>query len=774
MSDKAYAKINLESQYNQLNIEAYQLMNQNDFASAKLIYKELIILAKIELKDDVLYLECMINFGITLFYCGKFMDSIDTFESAIRLINSLGNNTNTSTNTSSNTNTTNTLNYGFILNQGEILSVKAYANITLACLACGNIQEAQSYFSILLEMVENNSYNSSSNNNTNYSRKQIILSKIIYIFFRIDSLSEYHGRFVCPENFSEDLHIRTIEKVMYSLHNYLLRNELDTWIDTLKSEAEVFKSLKDFNGFIFSIFNMTVAGYIKQGQGQVQGISNTNNNNSQLNTNTNYTSNTNTNTNNTNTNTNNNNLALTKTLKNKIQALIKVMNESNPDNKINVDIDKLLNDMKNRFNAASEMYKKLYDLELKYSTFMDIKDIKDTSNSNSNNNADNGSNRLVNKLERSSIHSDMYNNNTNKNLNNLNNLNSNNNYCSKIVLIRLILKNTISNLKSVIENPTEESNKLHNIPQILKQTEFSLELLNNSNTSNNINSNTNNNTIDLSDIDLEQLDPTVFKSLKRLHTNLCLIKYRLTVLEYFKKFMYFTLGYSCRKALSEYKAKRTTKLYLKLFNLLREGSELIKFNFNSSGFKKHFYQLSLDDKCIKCYSKKGDSSISSRIRVNEILKFAYGVNTENLKKKSSNSSTFLIQYKANFLFSIKTISRTFDFYAEDEVQLNKWYYGMKYLFYETGNKNKISTTSTFVFSKLKMKLFNMMKEEFEKNISKNKSKNEDVEKDILINKIIKTINNQGINALSFIKIFLLFIKTNEINMHNSKNKNKKK
>lgn len=628
MSISETKRLNLEAEYNYKNMEAYNLINTNDFNSAKSIYKDLISIA-LELKNDYMHLDSIINFGITLFYCGKFLDAIDSFESALRISEKPRNDSTDEF-------------------QSCYLNVKILSNIVLACLACSQINDSRNYFKKLIATLEGTSPE---------KYRQRLIKQVLFIFFRVDSLSEYHNRFQNMDNFSDDLHQKTVERVMYALHVYLLKGDLEFWLDTLKKEADSFKQLKDFNGFVFSLFNQTVANYIKGASAQ--------------------------------------------SLKNKVNSLVNVMNK---EDKVAIESDpeKVLVDMKERFELSREIYNTLYDMELKHSSSINVygEDLNEKRN-------------------------------------------------SKAGLIKIFLKQAIRNLKEeqrkreiqLNDQDEGENREDYDVSKIIRNLEFSIELVENDE-------------VNLDEIDLEEIDPDIFKAFKDLYHNLSMIKYKVEIKSFFKRFMYQTLGYNDRKALMDYKSKKFKIFQIKRFNRIRDGEILRKINFSSSGHKDHFYQLSLEDSSIKIYDNQGSNKFNS-INIEDIKKFSIGIASENLRKKSKRSD---FNYNPSNLFSFITTTRSLDFTADEET-INNWFYGMKYLFNETGKKFKICNTGYFIFTKLKLKLFHHMISQY-KSLSKNKE-NKDVktaEELTIVKKVMDLVQKQGIQSVSFLKIFFMYIK----------------
>jgi hypothetical protein len=174
--------------------------------------------------------------------------------------------------------------------------------------------------------------------------------------------------------------------------------------------------------------------------------------------------------------------------------------------------------------------------------------------------------------------------------------------------------------------------------------------------------------------------------------------------------MYQTLGYRSREDLLFIKDKKVNIFLMKNYNILCEGDILTKINFSSSGKKEHFYKLMPDENVIRVYQKKGDKNFKS-FSLNEMKKIGYGVTSENLKKRFKNIKNSTLKNPWQFL-SIITKDRSLDLYLED-LKLNQWFYGLTHHLRKKQCTNKIISVHNFIFTKLKLKLMNNLKETFE-------------------------------------------------------------
>jgi uncharacterized membrane protein len=80
-----------------------------------------------------------------------------------------------------------------------------------------------------------------------------------------------------------------------------------------------------------------------------------------------------------------------------------------------------------------------------------------------------------------------------------------------------------------------------------------------------------NNELDLSAVKLVNLDPEITEALKRLFDNLLYIKYKVNVVQAFKKLMSRTLGYTNRKEMKQLKEQAFETFMEKKFKTICEG-----------------------------------------------------------------------------------------------------------------------------------------------------------------------------------------------------------
>lgn len=74
-------KTNLLSDYIQLNLCAFQYLRNRNYNSAKKTFKECINIAKqFNEYDESKHLESIVNYAISQYFCGKFVDAYSSLE----------------------------------------------------------------------------------------------------------------------------------------------------------------------------------------------------------------------------------------------------------------------------------------------------------------------------------------------------------------------------------------------------------------------------------------------------------------------------------------------------------------------------------------------------------------------------------------------------------------------------------------------------------------------------------------------------------------------
>jgi hypothetical protein len=293
-------KLKDESDYIQFCINGFKLVQERDYQNAGIQYKESLTIAR-KLEDDYKYSDSLCNYGIAQFYCGKITEGIQNLESALRIIQKLIKISQERKNTT--------------------LYIKILTNLFLSNLSLGKISEGNFHINSLLNFIKSLE---------SLNEQMRFLKQVIYIFFRVESLTEfidnyYKYNFDITEKIvitednknSEQILERISSKIVYFLHKYLREKDVDSWIKCLSDESENYKILKDYNGFVFAIFNQYASLYTKDPQ---------------------------------------NNLS-----KNKISNICKALSEKK--NFEEKTITSILEEMKEKSQTAIEVYNKIYEME---------------------------------------------------------------------------------------------------------------------------------------------------------------------------------------------------------------------------------------------------------------------------------------------------------------------------------------------------------------------------------------------------------------------------
>ena len=297
-NDLPLERITLESNYIKENIKAFQLIRKRNYIEATKTYKTCINIAE-QLKDNYKIRDSHCNYSISLFYNGK-------IEESIKILN---------------TNYKNHLKEQNLNDDMKniILDLKILSNLSIANLSLNKIEDSKKSFNDLCNILEKQ----------DDTQTQLNLIKIIlYIFFRVDSLAEMNEnineKIIIEENSDQsELNKKIIKKILNSFHSYLKNNDIKIWINCLKEEIENLKSINDYNGMIFAIFNLESSLYIKS-------VEEKDDKNIQSSL-------------------------------SKFSSLIKVLLGENNFDESNVKI--ILNNIKQKMKQAVDMYKKLYNLE---------------------------------------------------------------------------------------------------------------------------------------------------------------------------------------------------------------------------------------------------------------------------------------------------------------------------------------------------------------------------------------------------------------------------
>ena len=619
-------RITYESNYIKENIAAFQFIRKRNYLKAIESYKNCVNIAK-KLEDNYKIRDSICNYAISLYYNGKLEQSLEhlklVYEQTLKEKNLHF------TNKSHNN----------IDMKNILLDLKILSNLTIAYLSLNKLDDSISTFKTLCDILE-------TKENSEIQLNSI--KSVLYNFFRVDSIitinENYKKKIIIDENDIDktEIHKNIIRKIINAFHSYLKNNDIKIWINCLNEEIENLKILKDYNGLIFSIFNLESSIYIKS-------LNEKDNINKQSSL-------------------------------SKFSSLIKALvGEKNFDeNKI----DSILNCIKNKMEQAVYMYQTLYNLETKISMKLNKKEIIKTSSNNK------------------------------KGLIDKNNINS-------IVFLKLLLKYANKYVNFNISDSTLSK-------QIKNQIDITLKILSNEE-------------IDHSSINLNNLSPEITKALIILFNNLLSIYSKCKLQNCFNLY---------RKTILSLKIKERNTLideYIdSCYKEIQRGDSILKINLNSNGTKTHYYKLNYERDSIQIFQKDKDSKVDKEIFLYSLIKITFGISSQNLKKKikllSNSDQPWLYM---SFIFKEGSI----DLFLNEE-QVKQWFYGLSRHLNIIGKDYKIISKCKFILNRCKMKMANELITYTKKGLIKDSNSNS----------IIKNLNTNGNNKISFIKLFLLYNK----------------
>ena len=619
-------RITYESNYIKENIAAFQFIRKRNYLKAIESYKNCVNIAK-KLEDNYKIRDSICNYAISLYYNGKLEQSLEhlklVYEQTLK---------------DKNLHFTNK-SHNNIDMKNILLDLKILSNLTIAYLSLNKLDDSISTFKTLCDILETKE---------NSEIQLNLIKSVLYNFFRVDSIitinENYKKKIIIDENDIDktEIHKNIIRKIINAFHSYLKNNDIKIWINCLNEEIENLKILKDYNGLIFSIFNLESSIYIKS-------LNEKDNINKQSSL-------------------------------SKFSSLIKALvGEKNFDeNKI----DSILNCIKNKMEQAVYMYQTLYNLETKISLKLNKKEIIKTSSNNK------------------------------KGLIDKNNINS-------IVFLKLLLKYANKYVNFNISDSTLSK-------QIKNQIDITLKILSNEE-------------IDHSSINLNNLSPEITKALIILFNNLLSIYSKCKLQNCFNLY---------RKTILSLKIKERNTLideYIdSCYKEIQRGDSILKINLNSNGTKTHYYKLNYERDSIQIFQKDKDSKVDKEIFLYSLIKITFGISSQNLKKKikllSNSDQPWLYM---SFIFKEGSI----DLFLNEE-QVKQWFYGLSRHLNIIGKDYKIISKCKFILNRCKMKMANELITYTKKGLIKDSNSNS----------IIKNLNTNENNKISFIKLFLLYNK----------------
>ena len=170
-------KVNALSQYVQLNLSAFQSLRNKNYKLAMSQFEKCIDIAK-DL-DDMKHVDSLTNHGICQFFCGNFEEAFDYLEKAKEISTRLYD--------------------GSFDKQIQFLHLRVISNLSLTALSLNKISECRAQFNTCIDIIRNSS--------TSQSDKAEMLKEMVFIFFRLDSLSKYYevNQNILENNIGDDV-----------------------------------------------------------------------------------------------------------------------------------------------------------------------------------------------------------------------------------------------------------------------------------------------------------------------------------------------------------------------------------------------------------------------------------------------------------------------------------------------------------------------------------------------------------------------------------------
>ena len=330
-------KIKTISKYVQLNLQAYQYLRDKNYKNAMTAFEECINLAK-DL-DDLKHIESLTNHAICQFFCGNFEESYNYLEKAKVISSRLIENSSSD-------------------RQIQFLHLRVLANLSLTSLSLNKISDCKNQFKNCITLIKNNE-------NSDFFKLQM-LKELVFIFFRVDSLSKYYeiNQNILENNIGEEIwnnstnenlnnQNKNANKCLFGLHKTLRENNIKYWFNCLNEEVARCKKNKESSGFIFLLINQMAASFCYKGK-------------------------------------------INDSIKTTLANLVKYYQDKyNKDLKLKEKkINNILNDFKLRMDTAVEIYKRIWDLENELNANNNIIN----NNNENNNNSENENNKATNKF----------------------------------------------------------------------------------------------------------------------------------------------------------------------------------------------------------------------------------------------------------------------------------------------------------------------------------------------------------------------------------------
>lgn len=506
-------------------------------------------------------------------------------------------------------------------------------------ITLNNIQDSKDYIKYLFDIL--------AKNKEHPKEKLSKLQDILYILFRTPSLVKIREEeeILLEEDISSriDQDSRCFSKATFAIHKFLRENNSSKWFQCLAEEADLFKNKKDVNGLMFTLINQSAVNYMKTGR-----ISEAASDNFDF---------------------------FIKNIKEKfmspnsgtVRSALPTKEKSN---------EKILSEMKIRFEVIMEFYKKL--LEIEENLLSEIKNKGESLLFSASVPEFKKSDMpIVNKtgsIKEKATDPIIEFNKGNK------------------ALIKVLMKNCREFLESESVNSTVK-NHIELTFKLLETQDMSVRGPN-----------------------ILSIDSDIIKSIKQLYFNLSLIKNKCRVLHFFRRYKKEVLGFSTRREYLEQKYERNRCYFESLFLKMSQGEAIHKVNYKSNGITEHYYQIDEEQRCLRIYKnaaaqEKNESIFTSYSFNGGIDQVVFGLSTENLINKYKYLAKKGKAMPWRFM-SFDLGNKTIDLYLSEE-SINKWYCALKYFIEERCLLTKIPSALDYYFFKIKQRILFKLKEFYE-------------------------------------------------------------
>ena len=201
------------SEYIKLNTKSFQYLENKNFALAKIYFAKSMEISK-EI-DQIKYIESLINYSLSLYYNNEILSSYDSLKKAKDLSFSLYKSTEE-------------------INQIYFIYLRILCNMCLISLNLNKVSESKQLFNKAISLIKDSKI-------TDIIIQISMLRELIYIFYRIDSLSNFQeinekNIMNIYANKNKELYnninsnINLDDKAMYYLYKSLRNNDLNYWL----------------------------------------------------------------------------------------------------------------------------------------------------------------------------------------------------------------------------------------------------------------------------------------------------------------------------------------------------------------------------------------------------------------------------------------------------------------------------------------------------------------------------------------------------------------